>query len=84
MMTIFFNILMHPLRTQAKIDLELLKSAADLIYNLPVSRLTSHEVAHMKLVNEFSRELVRLANSAITKANEEFDQRHEATPQTDR
>ncbi|RBR12137.1 uncharacterized protein FIESC28_08771 [Fusarium coffeatum] len=68
MITIFFNILMHPLHGRAVADLELLRSAANLICELPISRLTSREVAHTKLVNEFATELVRLAKSAIARA----------------
>ncbi|KAK2468585.1 hypothetical protein H9L39_18409 [Fusarium oxysporum f. sp. albedinis] len=75
MITLFFNILMHPLHNRAERDLELLKSAADLVNNLPVRRLTPHEVSYMKLVNDFVMELVRLGRSAITKATKEQDER---------
>ncbi|KIL89511.1 hypothetical protein FAVG1_07091 [Fusarium avenaceum] len=60
MITLFFNILMHPLDERAERDLELLNGAAELISSLPVQRLTPHEISHMKLVSEFSAELVRL------------------------
>ncbi|KAF9774292.1 hypothetical protein IL306_007727, partial [Fusarium sp. DS 682] len=55
--TLFFNILMHPLHERAGQDLELLKEAADLISNLPVKRLTRHEVEHMERINGFVLEL---------------------------
>lgn len=74
-MSIFFNILMHPLEDQAKVDLELLSSAADLVKSMPASRLTPHELAYMKLVNDFVAELIRLCNCAIAKATRERDQR---------
>ncbi|KAJ4034861.1 hypothetical protein NW761_011352 [Fusarium oxysporum] len=73
MITLFFNILMYPLHERAEQDLELLKAAADLINNLPVRRLTTCEVSHMKLINDFVVELVRLGRSAICKANMERD-----------
>ncbi|RGP78676.1 hypothetical protein FLONG3_3213 [Fusarium longipes] len=84
MITIFFNILMHPLRHGSNMDLELLGSAADLIYSLPVSRLTPHEVGYMKLLVELSRELFRLAKSAINKAVKESDQGIGTPPQNGR
>lgn len=68
MIVIFFNILMHPLHERADADLELLRSAAHLIHDLPASRLTAYGVTHMKLIHSFSIELVRLATSAIDKA----------------
>ncbi|KAF5724158.1 transcriptional activator Mut3p [Fusarium mundagurra] len=73
MITLFFNILLYPLHERAEQDLELLKAAADLINNLPVRRLTTSEVSHMKLINDFVVELVRLGRSAICKATIEKD-----------
>ncbi|KAF4441618.1 transcriptional activator Mut3p [Fusarium acutatum] len=73
MITLFFNILLYPLHERAEQDLELLKAAADLINNLPVRRLTTSEVSHMKLINDFVVELVRLGRSAICKATMERD-----------
>ncbi|KAF4342637.1 transcriptional activator Mut3p [Fusarium beomiforme] len=67
--TLFFNILMHPLHERAEQDLELLKEAADLISSLPVKRLTRCEVEHMERINGFVNELVRLGKCAICKAN---------------
>ncbi|EXA32071.1 hypothetical protein FOVG_16647 [Fusarium oxysporum f. sp. pisi HDV247] len=75
MITLFFNILMHPLHERAEQDLELLKTAADLVNNLPVRRLTPHEVSYIELVNDFVVELVRLGRSAICKATREQDER---------
>ncbi|KAF5701075.1 Mut3p-like transcriptional activator [Fusarium globosum] len=74
MITLFFNILLYPLHERAEQDLELLKAAADLINNLPVRRLTTSEVSHMKLINDFVVELARLGRSAICKATMEKDQ----------
>ncbi|KAF4968318.1 hypothetical protein FSARC_4263 [Fusarium sarcochroum] len=75
MISLFFNILMHPLHERAEEDLELLRSSGDLVNSIPVRRLTSHEVSYMKLVNDFVVELVRLGRSAITKATKEQNDR---------
>ncbi|KAM5346974.1 hypothetical protein ACJ41O_009979 [Fusarium nematophilum] len=75
MMSLFFNLLMNPLEDQAKDDLELFKSAAELVKNMPVRRLTPHELAHMKLVNDFVAELIRLSSCAMAKAAREREQR---------
>ncbi|KAF4973176.1 hypothetical protein FZEAL_9393 [Fusarium zealandicum] len=75
MMGLFFNLIMNPLEEQAKMDLELLSSAADLVKNMPVRRLTPHELAHMKLVNDFVAELIRLSKCAIAKATRQREQR---------
>ncbi|KAF5005928.1 hypothetical protein FDECE_7686 [Fusarium decemcellulare] len=75
MMSLFFNLLMNPLDEQAQMDLELLSSATDLIRNMPVRRLTPHELAHMKLINDFVAELIRLSKCAIAKATREREQR---------
>ncbi|KAF7560408.1 hypothetical protein G7046_g3743 [Stylonectria norvegica] len=70
-MTLFFNVLLHPLDPQAKEDLELLSSAADLVRNMPVRKLTPYEVGHVKLVDDFVDELIRLGNCAIEKEQRE-------------
>lgn len=69
--TIFFNILMKPLASEAKEDISLLSSAIDIVRRLPIRRLTTHEVVHIKMVNDFIAELVRLGKSAIRKAEME-------------
>ncbi|CAM1502204.1 Fc.00g041880.m01.CDS01 [Cosmosporella sp. VM-42] len=81
-MTLFFNILMNPLDPQAKEDLELLSSAADLIRSMPIRRLTSHEIGHIKMVDDFVAELIRLGNCAILKQTREREQRKSETRMT--
>ena len=71
LITLFFNILMDPLNPQAPLDLECLRSANDLIQSMPIRRLTAHEIGHMKMVEMFVDELVRLGNCAILKARKE-------------
>jgi hypothetical protein len=78
-MTIFLNILMNPLEPQAKLDLDLLSSATDLVRSMPVRRLTPYEIGHIKMVNEFVAELIRLGNCAISKADIERRHQSEAT-----
>lgn len=73
-MTLFLNIIMYPLDPQAKLDIDLLSAAAELVRNMPVRKMTSHEIGHMKLVNDFVAELIRLANCAIAKATIEREQ----------
>ncbi|KAF5020123.1 hypothetical protein F66182_7855 [Fusarium sp. NRRL 66182] len=68
MMTLFLNILMNPLNDRAEDDIQLLQSAAHLVNSFPVSRFTPHEIAYMKMVDDFAAELVRLGRCAIAKA----------------
>lgn len=49
----------------------LLESATELVRKLPIRRLTTHEVAHLKLVNDFILELAWLGSCAIRKAEGE-------------
>ncbi|KAF4345221.1 transcriptional activator Mut3p [Fusarium beomiforme] len=71
MMALFFNILQDPQDMQATLDLELLRSAADLFRRMPIRRLTEYEVEHFKMVDDFIAELIRLGNCAISKAKDE-------------
>jgi hypothetical protein len=71
MMALFFNILMDPLNPEVEEDVGLLASTADLIHSMPIHRLTSYELAHVKLVTEFVVELSRLSQKAIAKARAE-------------
>ncbi|KAH7159283.1 hypothetical protein DER46DRAFT_509070 [Fusarium sp. MPI-SDFR-AT-0072] len=70
-MALFFNILQNPQDTQATLDLELLRSAADLIRRMPIRRLTEYEIGHFKMVDDLIAELIRLGNCAISKAKDE-------------
>ncbi|KAK2470461.1 hypothetical protein H9L39_18078, partial [Fusarium oxysporum f. sp. albedinis] len=71
MIALFFNVLQNPHDMQAKLDLELLRSAADLIRRMPIRRLTEYEIEHFKMVDDFVVELIRLGICAISKANGE-------------
>lgn len=72
-MTLFLHVLAEPLAPLAKTDLDLLRSAADLIRNMPIRRPTLHEIGHIHLVNDFITELIRLGNCAILKAEMEME-----------
>ncbi|KAH8654335.1 hypothetical protein BGZ61DRAFT_435100 [Ilyonectria robusta] len=76
-MTLFFNVLLNPLDTQANLDLGLLSSAADLIRSMPIRRLTRYEIEHLKMVDDFIAELIRLGNCAISKAKGEEEREGE-------
>ena len=70
-MTIFCSILLNPLDPQAEEDLRLLESAPDLIKGIRIRRPTQTELLHLKTVDEFMGELMRLGDCAIRRAKEE-------------
>lgn len=70
-MLLFFNILVNPLDPKAQHDLELLSTAAVVVGNMPIRRLTSNEIEHIKMVTDFVAELIRLGKCAIAKATRE-------------
>ncbi|KPM43753.1 hypothetical protein AK830_g2739 [Neonectria ditissima] len=70
--TIFCNILLNPLDPAAKDDLELLKTGPELIRRMRVHQLP-HEILHIKQVDNFVAELVRLGSCAIRNAQYERD-----------
>lgn len=69
-MALFLNVLQNPLAPQAMSDLELLLSATQTIKEMPVPRLTSREIGHMQMVDEFVHEVVRLGKRAIASERE--------------
>lgn len=74
-MSLFTNILLHPLDTRVQLDIELLVSAVGIIRSMPLGTLTHDEVDHVQQTNDFIMELVRLGSCAISKAKRE--ERHE-------
>ncbi|KAF3386318.1 hypothetical protein F1880_000258, partial [Penicillium rolfsii] len=72
-LTLFLNIVIHPLDTQSRIDLELLISAANTIRNMPVQALTKSEHFHIRELSKFIMRLVWLGTCAVTKAEREND-----------
>lgn len=71
---LFVNILTDPLKPQAKSDLDLMRSAAILIRNMPGYNLSYHEAGSMQSVDCFVDELIRLGNCAILKSAQERNQ----------
>ncbi len=63
--SLFINIVIHPVGTEARADLELIVSAASIIRGIPTRALTSYELKHPQETIVFVMELVRLSNSAI-------------------
>ncbi|KAJ5890967.1 uncharacterized protein N7473_007195 [Penicillium subrubescens] len=72
-LTLFLNIVIHPLDAQSRIDLELLISAANTIRNMPVQALTKTEVSHIRELSKFVMRLVWLGTCAVTKEEREND-----------
>jgi hypothetical protein len=68
-LAIFCNILLHPLSPQAKDDLELLRTAPQSIKEIHIQKPTVNEILHMKSIEDFVAELVRLGSHAIMKAH---------------
>jgi hypothetical protein len=69
-LTIFCSILLNPLSSRAGEDLELLRSAPRFIRNIRIPRLTVNEITHMKMIEDFVAELIRLGSHAILKAQD--------------
>lgn len=69
-LTIFCNVLLHPLSSNARDDLELLQAAPQFIKNIRIPRLTANEITHMKMIEDFVAELIRLGSHAVLKAQE--------------
>jgi hypothetical protein len=67
-MTLFFNILRDPLKDQAIQDVELLRSASDLIRRMPMKKVTTYEETYLRKVDGVIAELGRLGRCAIEKA----------------
>ncbi|KAF7553418.1 hypothetical protein G7Z17_g3663 [Cylindrodendrum hubeiense] len=75
-MTIFCNLLQNPLDPAANNDLDLLKTAPELIRRMRVQQLPQ-DILHIKQVDSFVAELVRLGNFAIRKAIEKSEEMDE-------
>jgi hypothetical protein len=70
-MSLFTNILIHPLGEQASSDLDVLASAVGIIRSIPLDNLSAFEVEHVESLSDFVIELIRLGNCAIWKAKKE-------------
>lgn len=68
-MSLFLNIVIHPLDPQAQLDLELLMSAANTMRSIPARNLTQVEVARVQEESKFVMRLVWLGTCAMTKVD---------------
>ncbi|KAH7124339.1 hypothetical protein EDB81DRAFT_872478 [Dactylonectria macrodidyma] len=73
-MVLFLNILTIPLLPQARSDLELIRSAAAIIRNIPVHNLSQDESSYLQAVDDLVAELIHLTNCAILKGSLETQQ----------
>jgi len=67
--SLFLSILIDPCNPRARDDLELLDSVPELIKGIRLRRLSQSEMLHLKMVDDFLAELIRLGRSAIEYAN---------------
>lgn len=68
-MSLFLNIVVHPLNDEVQPDLERLLSSANAVRSMPVHGLTQDEVQRVRDTSDFIIGLVWLGTSAITKVN---------------
>ncbi|KAK9772248.1 hypothetical protein SCAR479_11103 [Seiridium cardinale] len=76
-LTIFCNILLNPGTSRALGDLELLRTAPELIKGIRIPRLTLDEVMHIKKIEDFVAEVIRLGLCAIQKAGHDQYSQHQ-------
>ncbi|PGH05822.1 hypothetical protein AJ80_08270 [Polytolypa hystricis UAMH7299] len=67
-LTLFCNILMNPSHERAPDDLKLIEAYSMCLGEIPARRLSIDEIFHFKLINDFLRELSRLAKCAVDQA----------------
>ncbi|EFW99469.1 c6 zinc finger domain containing protein [Grosmannia clavigera kw1407] len=72
-MTIFGNIMMHPLHPRSREDLQLLNITPELLKQMRPPDWTPNELANMQIIESFIAELIRLGDNAITKATRDRD-----------
>ncbi|PKK53567.1 hypothetical protein CI102_2058 [Trichoderma harzianum] len=68
-MSLFVNILIHPVGAQAVADVESLALASKVLNRLRTQTVTNYETKHNEQAGKFVAELLKLANGAILKAN---------------
>lgn len=73
-MSLFVNVLIHPLSSRASSDLAELVTAIGVIQSIPLADLSTNDIGKLQELNNFIMELVRLGNCAIWKAKRENKQ----------
>ncbi|KAL7913386.1 hypothetical protein GGI35DRAFT_206739 [Trichoderma velutinum] len=71
-MSLFVNILIHPVGAQAVADVESLALASKVVNRLYTQTVTDYETKHDEQAGEFVTELLKLANGAIFKGKRSF------------
>lgn len=67
-MSLFVNVLVHPLDPRAHQDLEIITSAVGAFQRMPLHWLSEDETRRLEQVIDFAMELVRLGQCAIWEA----------------
>ena len=66
-MCLFFNLLRRPDNEYAELDLELIRTASDIIRKMPRSEATPEEVNYLGRIDRFGAEVTRLAECAVAR-----------------
>ncbi|KAI6781573.1 C6 zinc finger domain-containing protein [Emericellopsis cladophorae] len=70
-MSLFVNILIHPLGERADSDLEHLTMAVGVIRSIPLGNLSADDIDYAQTMCDFMVELIRLGNCAIWKTKKD-------------
>jgi len=70
-MSLFVNVLVHPLHRSSDEDLRALGAALSNIRSMPLRGLTKEETDRLQGLHNFFMELVRLGNCAVWKAKKD-------------
>lgn len=70
-MSLFINVLIHPLEGTSDSDLQHLGMAVGIIRRISLGNLSTVEVEYIEGLSEFIVELIRLGNCAIWKIKKE-------------
>ncbi|OAA77122.1 Transcription factor [Akanthomyces lecanii RCEF 1005] len=63
--SLFFNLLRSPCNEYADLDLELIRTASDIIKKMPKSKSTADEATYLGRIDRFRAEVARLAERAV-------------------
>ena len=63
--SLFFNLLRSPCNEYAELDLELIRTASDIIKKMPKSKSTPDEATYLGRIDRFRAEVARLAECAV-------------------
>lgn len=66
--SLFFNLLRNPCNEYTELDLELIKTASDIIKKMPKSESTPDEASYLARIDRFRAEVARLAECAVERS----------------